>query len=240
MDFFSSSTTYPAPKALGITVGPPPTQYAYLYKQWKVKKIVVYLRLTDVPHTNPISASIDSSYINAIEMPKFTAEVIVKANPQPDVLFNRQEILQDPYRVTLTTKQTRFSAPPLEKSQWGKFVDPNTSTATQRNTTVRMQWKDVSDNTAYVYKYADFFNASRVVVPSGRVMSTPNIPFMVEACWTIVYQFRWKKSLATFDQTGGQDPVSATNLVTAPGGFPIAPPVGVESVMLGPLTNMNS
>lgn len=216
------------------TLGPQ-HPYRYLYKQFRVKKIIAYIRFVNAPnsiqHTSapPLTDPVDSVY-NSYHPLHW--ELFVRASNQNDALVTDElKLASNKVSVTNDGRQYKFSVRPMVNYAL-QIVKGDTQVPVGTNVKYYKPagWIDMDDSTAYQYKVLDFMNHSFMTLPSSQPAADPAILANVEINFTNVFEFRGRKTKNIITDSSGM-----TN-ATAVGDAYLAE-VGNPGLILNPSTS---
>lgn len=200
---------------------PYPKNYSTLYKQWKLHKIVTYVRMRakegPVMHNATLNSTITAgAYIGAdAAVTPVDWQVYYMATKQPDTVYNADTILLSPNRVMLSSRQHKFVTYPMVT--WDKefkSLSGTTETLPKATPSGYVDFSTATTPPTINYKIAQVLNCSQFFSRNGQDSDVQAfVPScIVETYTTFVYKFRWRKALAIQDPSGGNDPMPpATN-----------------------------
>jgi len=222
---------------INATLPPAANQpYKFLFKQFRVKKILTYVRFVNTPEVTVTgqNAANDLTDPDAAIMEQgqmYTPihwELFYRANNQADPPVT-DELKYDFNKVGVTNngKQYKFSVKPMVNYLL-QTLDPNTKLPVASNVKYYRPsgWVDMDDPaTQYVYKVADVLNHSyynaNTFIGATNPRSLGAVNGYLETSFTFVLEYRWRKNKSILDATGGNNPVPADTvaLSSVPGGL---------------------
>lgn len=218
------------------TLGPD-HPYRFLYKQFRIKKIVTYLRIVNAPTSVAMTLSEDSSAASALPIQYCPVhwELFARASNQNDAMVaDELRLANNKISITNDGRQRKFVVRPMVNYAL-QVVKGDTQAPVSTNVEYYKPagWVNMDDTTKYQYKCVDIMNHSFI-----DMTGTPTLEFnQTLACFlevnvTTVFEFRWRKSKNIVnDPSGAKNPVPAgTSYLAAPDN------VGV-GLILNPVTD---
>lgn len=200
------------------TLGPQ-HPYRFLYKQYRVKKILAYVRFINAPNSVEFVPSTDDDAVNTYHPIHW--ELFARASAQNDALVTDElKLASNKVSVTNDGRQYKFSVVPMVNYTL-QIVKGDTQTPVGTNVKYYKPagWIDMDDATAYQYKVLDVMNHSFAQVTTAPAAPITDIIGRVELNITNVFEFRGRKTKNIINDASGMTNAMAVgdSYLAAPG-----------------------